>query len=76
MSEPERRKAEAGALRVVTASNPPPVLDPSTRQRLGRALQALYDPVIDETLDPRLADLLQQLDADRVAESEIGVPGD
>jgi hypothetical protein len=33
--------------------------------RLGRQLQALYDPVIDEALDPRLAELLHQLDADR-----------
>ena len=42
-----------------------PTLDALTRQRLGRHLQALYEPVIDETLDPRLADLLRQLDDDR-----------
>jgi hypothetical protein len=48
---------------VPIASNP--VLDARTRQRLGQQLRALYDPVIDEALDPRLAELLQQLDADR-----------
>ena len=42
-----------------------PALDEPTRLRLGRQLRALYDPVIDEALDPRLAELLQQLDADR-----------
>lgn len=46
-------------------SNAPPALDAATRQRLGRQLRALYDPVIDEPLDPRLAELLGQLDADR-----------
>ncbi|SDN66604.1 hypothetical protein SAMN05216360_11069 [Methylobacterium phyllostachyos] len=42
-----------------------PALDAQTRSRLGQQLRALYDPVIDEALDPRLAELLQQLDADR-----------
>ena len=42
-----------------------PVLSEATRLRLGRQLQALYEPVIDEPLDPRLAELLQQLDDDR-----------
>jgi len=42
-----------------------PHLDAQTRLRLGHELRALYDPVIDEALDPRLAELLQQLDADR-----------
>jgi hypothetical protein len=42
-----------------------PNLDAQTRVRLGHELRALYDPVIDEALDPRLAELLQQLDADR-----------
>jgi hypothetical protein len=42
-----------------------PILDARTRLRLGQQLRALYDPVIDEALDPRLAELLQQLDADR-----------
>jgi len=42
-----------------------PVLDAQTRVRLGHELRALYDPVIDEALDPRLAELLLQLDADR-----------
>jgi hypothetical protein len=35
------------------------------RVRLGQELQAMYDPIIDEALDPRLAELLQQLDRDR-----------
>lgn len=42
-----------------------PGLDELTRQRLGRQLQALYEPVIDEALDPRLAELMRQLEADR-----------
>ncbi|TXM97145.1 hypothetical protein FV219_15615 [Methylobacterium sp. WL122] len=42
-----------------------PTLDALTRQRLGRHLQALYEPVIDEALDPRLAELMRQLDHDR-----------
>ncbi|WP_264050702.1 hypothetical protein [Methylobacterium flocculans] len=42
-----------------------PILNEATRLRLGRQLQALYEPVIDEPLDPRLAELLQQLDTDR-----------
>ncbi|MCJ2073274.1 hypothetical protein MKK75_31570 [Methylobacterium sp. J-030] len=52
------------ALRVVPVASRP-ILDAPTRARLGHQLQALYDPVIDEVLDPRLAELLQQLDADR-----------
>ncbi|SFM22179.1 hypothetical protein [Methylobacterium pseudosasicola] len=58
------------ALRVFPIASSAPVLDAQTRMRLGRQLQALYDPVIDEALDPRLAELLQQLDADRADESE------
>jgi hypothetical protein len=42
-----------------------PTLSEVTRLRLGRQLQALYEPVIDEALDPSLADLMRQLDADR-----------
>jgi len=42
-----------------------PTLNDLTRVRLGRQLQALYDPIIDEPLDPRLAELLRQLDQDR-----------
>ncbi|WP_147081567.1 hypothetical protein [Methylobacterium haplocladii] len=42
-----------------------PQLNALTRERLGRQLRALYEPVIDEALDPRLAELLQQLDNDR-----------
>ena len=53
------------ALRVVPVPGGSPVLDPQTRLRLGHQLRAMYDPVIDEALDPRLAELLQQLDADR-----------
>jgi hypothetical protein len=49
-------------------SDASPTLDALTRQRLGRHLQALYEPVIDEALDPRLAELMRQLDDDR----EIG----
>ena len=45
-----------------------PTLDALTRQRLGRHLQALYEPVIDEALDPRIAELLRQLDDDRRGE--------
>lgn len=52
-------------LRVFPIAAGAPALDAQTRMRLGRQLQALYDPVIDEALDPRLAELLQQLDADR-----------
>ncbi|MEL6064772.1 MULTISPECIES: hypothetical protein [unclassified Methylobacterium] len=52
------------ALRVVPIPSRP-LLDAQTRLRLGHELRALYDPVIDEALDPRLAELLQQLDADR-----------
>lgn len=40
-------------------------LSEMTRIRLGRQLQAMYDPIIDEPLDPRLAELLQQLERDR-----------
>ncbi|KMO35452.1 hypothetical protein ACQVP2_28795 [Methylobacterium aquaticum] len=42
-----------------------PTLDAASRERLGRYLQALYEPVLDEGLDPRLAELLHQLDRDR-----------
>jgi hypothetical protein len=45
-----------------------PVLDALARERLGRQLQALYEPVLDEGLDPRLAELLRQLDRDRQGE--------
>lgn len=42
-----------------------PLLSEATRVRLGRELQALYEPIIDEPLDPRLAELMQQLEADK-----------
>ncbi len=45
-----------------------PMLSEHIRRRLGMQLQAMYEPVIDEVLDPRLAALLGQLDADRAAD--------
>lgn len=48
-----------------------PILDARTRLRLGLQLQALYEPVLDEVLDPRLAELLQQLETDRGA-TDVG----
>lgn len=59
MPDDFRQDADAPAVQAA------PMLDALTRQRLGRHLQALYDPVIDEALDPRLAELLAQLDSDR-----------
>jgi hypothetical protein len=41
------------------------MLDALTRERLGRQLQMIYEPVIDEPIDPRLAELMRQLDMDR-----------
>jgi hypothetical protein len=64
MSKPERR-APVVALRTVPLTAQAPTLDDMTRRRLGRELRALYDPVIDEPLDPRLAELMQQWEADR-----------
>jgi hypothetical protein len=64
MSDAERR-GSAFTLRTVPIPAASPVLDEFTRRRLGRQLRALYDPVIDEPIDPRLAELLQQLEADR-----------
>ncbi|GJE15600.1 hypothetical protein [Methylobacterium marchantiae] len=40
-------------------------LNETARRRLGEELQALYEPVIDEPLDPRLAELMAQLETDR-----------
>ena len=48
-----------------------PILDARTRLRLGLQLQALYEPVLDEVLDPRLAELLQQLEKDQ-GTTEVG----
>ena len=48
-----------------------PILAARTRLRLGLQLQALYEPVLDEVLDPRLAELLQQLETDRGA-TDVG----
>ncbi len=67
MPESECRPADSRILRVRPVSDPSPVLDAATRQQLGSRLRALYDPVIDEALDPRLAELLRQLDTDRAA---------
>lgn len=64
MSDPQR-SGSAFTLRTVPVESASPVLDEFTRRRLGRELRALYDPVIDEPIDPRLAELLQQLEADR-----------
>jgi hypothetical protein len=64
MSDIERR-TPAFALRTFPVSVQAPALDDATRLRLGRELRTLYDPVIDEPLDPRLAELLQQLESDR-----------
>jgi len=50
---------------IIAKPDATPTLDALTRQRLGRHLQALYEPVIDEALDPRLAELMRQLDDDR-----------
>ncbi|AWN43445.1 hypothetical protein [Methylobacterium durans] len=46
-------------------SGRPPVLDALTRERLGRYLQEIYEPVVDEALDPRLAELMQALEQAR-----------
>lgn len=48
-----------------------PILDARTRLRLGLQLQALYEPVLDEVLDPRLAELLLQRETDRGA-TDVG----
>jgi hypothetical protein len=40
-------------------------LDAMTRERLGRQMRELYEPVIDEPLDPRLAELMQALEQAR-----------
>lgn len=41
-----------------------PVLDARIRLRIGRQLQALYEPVLDEGLNPHLAALVRQLEQD------------
>lgn len=53
--EPLRPQSEFGA----------PVLNEAIRNRLGQAMQAMYEPIIDEPLDPRLAELMRQLASDR-----------
>lgn len=44
-----------------------PALDALMRERLGRQMQEMYEPVLDEPLDPRLAELLHALDLARGA---------
>ncbi|APX85072.1 hypothetical protein BV511_10330 [Methylorubrum extorquens] len=51
--------------RTATEADAEPILDARTRLRLGRQLQALYEPMLDEVLDPRLAELMAQLEVDR-----------
>lgn len=51
----------------VGAPQSEPVLDALIRERLGRRLQAMYEPIIDEPLDPRLAKLLLELEQARAA---------
>ncbi|GJD36170.1 hypothetical protein [Methylobacterium aerolatum] len=59
------RRAPVVALRTFPIPAEAPALDDLARRRLGQELRAMYDPVIDEALDPRLAELLQQLETDR-----------
>jgi hypothetical protein len=71
-ARPACRAPRAGNISCMTPSrdapDTAPVLDALARERLGRQLQALYEPVLDEGLDPRLAELLRQLDRDRQGE--------
>lgn len=50
---------------IARADDDAPTLDARTRERLGRYLQEMYEPVLDETLDPRLAELMRELDRAR-----------
>ncbi|GJD89617.1 hypothetical protein MHIMP23_03025 [Methylobacterium hispanicum] len=72
VARPACRAPSAGNILSMTPSRDAPddgpVLDALARERLGRQLQALYEPVLDEGLDPRLAELLRQLDRDRQGE--------
>lgn len=43
------------------AATDSPALDAPTRERLGRQMREMYEPVVDEPLDPRLAELLDAL---------------
>lgn len=61
------RDAEHSNECLKAASATSPILDAVTRERLGRQLQAMYEPVFDQMLDPRLAEMLRQLDRDREA---------
>ena len=40
-------------------------MDLALETRLGLQLQAIYEPVLNDVLDPRLAELLRQLECDR-----------
>ncbi|GJE43013.1 hypothetical protein F6X53_29570 [Methylobacterium soli] len=46
-----------------------PSLDALARERLGRLMQEMYEPVLDEPLDPRLAELMQELQQARDQQS-------
>lgn len=52
-------------LSAASAPDHGPILDARTRLRLGLQLQAIYEPVLNDVLDPRLAELLRQLECDR-----------
>jgi len=47
------------------SNDPAPVLDACTRAQLGRQLQKVYAPVLEQKLDPRLAKLLLRLEKDQ-----------
>ena len=46
-----------------------PSLGALARERLGRLMQEMYEPVLDEPLDPRLAELMQELQQARDQQS-------
>ncbi|ACL57050.1 hypothetical protein [Methylobacterium nodulans] len=56
MAEPDRNASPNGL-----PHDGGPILDASAREQVGQHLQALYAPVFDDRLDPRLAELLQRL---------------
>ncbi len=68
----ETTRSETGRSREPSDGNP--TLDAASRERLGRYLQALYEPVLDEGLDPRLAELMRQLDHDRAEQEGASDP--
>lgn len=52
----------------VNSNDPAPALDACTRAQLGRQLQKVYAPVLEQKLDQRLSALLLQLAS---AESKV-----